>query len=300
MKNIDHGIHKLRYGEVIKVLAQILVLNLIVSLAKIIYGFISNTASMVADGFHSFSDGASNVVGIVGIWISAKPADESHPYGHHKVETLSTIAISFLLFFVAIKIAIDAYGRIVTPGEPQIGILNFAIMIVTTGINIFVVLYEKAKGHKLKSSILISDAKHTQSDIYISISVLLGFVFIKLGFPIADPLISFVISILIAKAGLEILREAIDVLIDAQMMNTDDIYDIVMEFEEVCYCHKIRTRGKEDHIMIDLHIGVDKNKTIEEAHKIAHSIENRIIEQQEGVYEVIAHVEPCHEKGGDH
>lgn len=297
MKNLEHEAQKLKYGEVIKVLAQILVLNIIVSLAKIVYGFISNTASMIADGFHSFSDGASNVVGIVGIWISGKPADETHPYGHHKVETLSTIAISFLLFFVAIKIAIDAYGRIASPTEPDIGFLNFAVMIVTTFINIFVVVYEKAKGHKLKSSILISDSKHTQSDIYISISVVLGFIFIKMGFPIADPIISFVISLLIVKAGLEILRDAIDVLIDAQMMDTDDIHEIVMEFEEVCYCHKIRTRGKENHIMIDLHVGVDRHKTIEEAHDIAHRIENRIIERREGVYEVIVHVEPgCDEE----
>lgn len=297
MKNTDHEIQKLKYGEVIKVLAQILVLNIVVSLAKIVYGVISNTASMIADGFHSFSDGASNVVGIVGIWFSAKPADKTHPYGHHKVETLSTIAISFLLFFVSIKIAVDAYGRIASPTEPEIGIMNFVVMILTTMVNIFVVLYEKAKGHKLKSSILISDSKHTQSDIYISISVVLGFIFIKLGFPIADPIISFFISILIAKAGIEILKEAIDVLIDAQMMDTDEIYSIVMEFEEVCYCHKIRTRGKEDHIMMDLHVGVDRHKTIEEAHSIAHRIENRIIERREGVYEVIVHVEPgCDEE----
>lgn len=292
MKNKYPDIYKFKYREVMKILAQILVLNIGVSLAKIIYGFISNTASMIADGFHSFSDGASNVVGIIGIWISSKPADESHPYGHHKVETLSTIAISFLLFFVAIKIAIDAYGRIINPISPNISALNFIIMVITILVNIFVVTYEKAKGKKLKSTILISDAKHTKSDIYTSLSVIVGLVSVKMGFGIVDPIVSFLISIMIAKAGLEILRDAVDVLIDASMLDANTICDIVLKFKEVEYCHKVRSRGKEDHIMLDLHVGIDKDKTIEEAHSIAHKIEDQIIKEIDGVYEVIVHVEP--------
>lgn len=97
---------KRNYKGVKKVLVYTLVLNIIVTLAKIIYGTKTQSGSMVADGYHSFSDGISNVVGLIGIWIAAKPADENHPYGHQKVETIATIFISMLLFFVSYEIII--------------------------------------------------------------------------------------------------------------------------------------------------------------------------------------------------
>lgn len=93
---------KSNYKQVRNVLGGILVLNILVALAKVIFGKITNTSSMIADGYHSFSDGSSNVVGLIGIWIAARPADESHPYGHQKFETLSTIVISLLLFLFLI------------------------------------------------------------------------------------------------------------------------------------------------------------------------------------------------------
>lgn len=285
-----------KYSKVKRVLIEILFLNIGVALAKIIWGIISNTTSMIADGFHSFSDGASNIVGIIGIWISSKPADENHPYGHQKVETLSTIVIAFMLFFVAGRIALSAYDKILNPVVPSISFVNFAIMIITLIVNVFVVKYENKKGEELKSSILTSDAKHTQSDIYVSLSVVAGLISVKLGFTMVDPIISMFIAALIVKAGIEILKDGIDVLIDAQMLDTDEIYNIVMEFQEVIYCHKIRTRGKHDHIMVDLHIGINKDVTISDAHSIAHEIESKIMAELEGVHEVIAHVEPAKEK----
>ena len=280
------------YTEVRKVLMYILVLNLLVAVAKIVYGTITETASMIADGYHSFSDGTSNVVGLIGIWIASKPADDSHPYGHQKVETLSTIFISLLLFFVSFEIITDAYTRFKNPVIPKIDIGNFIVMIITLGINIFVVRYETMKGKQLKSSILISDAKHTQSDIYVSLSVIVSLIAVRLGVVIVDSIVSIFIGILIVKAGLEILLEATNVLIDGKMLNPDKIYKLVSEYPEVIYCHKIRTRGKENHIMVDLHIGVDPSCTISHAHEIAHDIEDMLKEAIDGVEEVIVHVEP--------
>ncbi|AFS79095.1 putative cation efflux rotein [Gottschalkia acidurici 9a] len=281
------------YTEVRKVLAYILVLNLLVAIAKIAYGTITETASMVADGYHSFSDGTSNIVGLVGIWIASKPADDSHPYGHQKVETLSTIVISLLLFFVSFEIITNAYARFKNPVIPNINIGNFIVMIITLGINIFVVRYETMRGKQLKSSILISDAKHTQSDIYVSISVIVSLIAIKLGVVIVDSIVSIFIGVLIVKAGLEILLEATNVLIDGKMLNPEKIDKLVSEYPGVIYCHKIRTRGKENHIMVDLHVGVDPGYTISHAHEIAHDIEDMLKEAIDGVEEVIVHVEPA-------
>ncbi len=284
---------KQKYIQVRNVLLTILVLNFIVAFAKIIYGVITKTSSMVADGYHSFSDGASNIIGIIGIWITSKPADESHPYGHHKFETLATIVISLLLFFVSFEILTDAYARFKNPVIPNIDVYNFAVMIITLIINMIVVWYEGKKGKELKSSILISDSKHTKSDIYVSISVLVGLLAIKKGLVIVDTIVSSLIAILIVKAGLEILIPGIKVLSDANIMDTKRINDLVIKVPDVIFCHKIRTRGKEDYIMVDLHVGVDKNVTLEYSHRIAHNIENLLKEKIDGVGEVIVHMEPA-------
>ncbi|WP_425447139.1 cation diffusion facilitator family transporter [Dethiothermospora halolimnae] len=281
------------YKKVRNVLAAILVLNIAVALAKLIYGYMTNTSSMIADGYHSFSDGASNVIGIIGIWIASKPADKSHPYGHHKFETLATIIISMLLFFISFEILSNAYDRFKNPVTPNIDIFSFVVMIVTIVVNIFVTTYESKRGRELKSSILISDSKHTKSDIYVSVSVIASLIFIQLGLIIVDTIIAVIIAILIIKAGLEILIPGINVLSDANVMNTDEIYERVMRIPEVIYCHKIRTRGKEDHVMIDLHVGIDKEFTLEYSHLLAHSIEDMLKSKIDGIGEVIIHMEPA-------
>lgn len=284
------------YNGVKKVLIYTLALNVLVAVAKLVYGTITKSASMVADGYHSFSDGTSNIVGLIGIWISAKPADECHPYGHQKVETISTIFISVLLFFVSFEIMSGAYSRFRNPIAPNIDKGNFIIMIITLAVNVFVVIYETKKGKELKSSFLLSDAKHTQSDIYVSLSVFVGLISAKLGYVLIDSIISIIIAIFIIKAGIEILLEGINVLIDGQMIDPEKIYEIVNKHPEVKYCHKVRTRGKENHIMIDLHVGVEENYTIKHAHEIAHEIEDVVKKEMDGIREVIVHVEPAKNK----
>lgn len=281
------------YKQVRNVLAGILILNILVALAKLIFGKITNTSSMIADGYHSFSDGSSNVVGLIGIWIAARPADENHPYGHQKFETLSTIVISLLLFFVSYNILSDAYYRFKNPITPDINIYSFIVMIATLGVNLWVTTYEAKKGRELKSSILLSDAMHTRSDIYVSISVIVSLIAIRLGFVIIDTIIAGIIAILIIKAGLGILIPGINILSDASMIDSDNIYDLVIKVPQVQYCHKIRTRGKENYIMVDLHVGLDKTFTLEYSHKLAHEIEDMLKEKLEGVKEVIVHVEPA-------
>lgn len=280
------------YKGVRKVLIYTLVLNIIVTIAKIIYGTKTQSGSMVADGYHSFSDGISNVVGLIGIWIAAKPPDKKHPYGHQKVETIATIFISMLLFFVSYEIIIGAYGRFRNPIVPSIDAGNFVVMIITIIINLFVVNYETKEGERLNSSFLISDAKHTQGDVYTSLSVIMSLIFTKLGYPIIDSILSVIIGIIILKAGVEILLGAINILIDGKIIAPDLICKKVLEHPEVRCCHKVRTRGKENQIMIDLHVEIDKDKTIKEGHDIAHEIEDMLIEEFEGVSEVIIHLEP--------
>ena len=194
-----------RTKEINKVLWIILGLNFAVAIMKLIVGYAISSASMVADGFHSFSDGSSNIVGLVGTAIAAKPADKSHPYGHKKFETFTAIGIALLLFLVSSNIIKSGIQKLQNPVVPRVDIYSFIVMIVTMLINIFVIVYETNQGKKLHSDILVSDAIHTKTDVYVSLSVILSLIAVKLGYPILDPIISFIISIAIIKAAIEIL-----------------------------------------------------------------------------------------------
>ena len=282
----------IRLKEVRHVLIYTLFLNMAVALAKIIYGYRINSISMFSDGFHSFFDGTSNVIGLIGIWIASQPPDENHPYGHRKFETLSTIAIAVLIFFAGIEILKKAYHGLREPHSIEVTSMGFIIMSITLLINIGVMAYERKKGQELKSDFLIADALHTNSDIFVSLSVIVSLIAAKIGYPIIDSIAAIIIVILIAKIGYGILRSATDVLTDAARIDTREIKDIVMLIEGIKECHEIRTRGREDAVHIDLHILIDPGEQIHKAHDLAHSVEEVIKKKFPSVIDVVVHIEP--------
>ncbi|MBP2029193.1 cation diffusion facilitator family transporter [Methanohalophilus levihalophilus] len=281
-----------RYAKIRRILILVLVLNLAVSFAKIVYGSITNTLSMQSDGYHSLFDGISNIVGIIGIQIASRPPDESHPYGHQKYETLASVFIAVLLVFVAFEIISQSVERFATMTTPEITTLSFVVMIVTIGINLAVTTYEKRKGEELKSEVLIADSMHTRSDIYVSLSVIAGLLAIKFGYPIVDPLIALIIAALIGKAAIDIIRSSTGVLCDEAPLDNDFICDIAKEVPGVLDCHKIRTRGTVGDYYIDLHIWVNPELHVSEAHRISHMVTDRLKEKIEGVDDVVVHIEP--------
>ena len=282
----------IRLKEVRHVLIYTLFLNMAVALAKIIYGYKTNSISMFSDGFHSFFDGTSNVIGLIGIWIASQPPDENHPYGHRKFETLSTIAIVVLIFFAGLEILKKAYHGLREPQSIEVTSMSFIIMSITLLINIGVMTYERKKGQELKSDFLIADALHTNSDIFVSLSVIVSLIAAKIGYPIIDSIAAIIIVILIAKIGYGILKLATDVLTDAARIDTREIKDIVMLIEGIKECHEIRTRGREDAVHIDLHILIDPGEQIHKAHDLAHSVEEVIKKKFPSVIDVVVHIEP--------
>lgn len=282
----------IRLQKVRHVLIYTLFLNMAVALAKIIYGYKINSISMFSDGFHSFFDGTSNVIGLIGIWIASQPPDENHPYGHRKFETLSTIAIAVLIFFAGLEILKKAYHGLREPHSIEVTSMSFIIMSITLLINIGVMTYERKKGQELKSDFLIADALHTNSDIFVSLSVIVSLIVAKIGYPIIDSIAAIIIVILIARIGYGILKSATDVLTDAARIDTREIKDIVMLIEGIKECHEIRTRGREDAVHIDLHILIDPGEQIHKAHDLAHSVEEVIKKKFPSVIDVVVHIEP--------
>jgi cation diffusion facilitator family transporter len=281
------------YRSIRKILLFILLLNWLVALAKIIYGLISRCGSMTADGFHSLTDGASNIIGIIGIHFACQPKDTDHPYGHKKYETFFSLGIAGLLFMLAFNLAKGGVGRFFNPATPQVDAKSFMVMLITIAVNLWVTRYERKKGEMLHSDILTSDALHTKADIFTSISVIIALIVIRLGYPILDPIVTIIISLFITHTAFQILKESSAILCDSvAMIEVKKISDIVLGIKGVKTCHKIRTRGRPDDINVDLHVQVSPNMHIHAAHNISHAIEEAIKKGIPEVTDVVVHLEP--------
>jgi cation diffusion facilitator family transporter len=248
---------------------------------------------MTADGFHSLSDGASNIIGLTGIHFACLPKDKDHPYGHKKYETFFSLGIALLLFFVCLGLVHGSIERLFNPITPRIDARNFIVMIITMAINLWVMHYERKKGELLLSDILTSDAMHTKADILTSLSVIITLIVIKLGYPILDPIATIFIAVFIALAGYDITKHSSAVLCDtAAILDDKRIVDIVLGIKGVKTCHKIRSRGRPDDIHVDLHVQVNADMHIDNAHKISYAIEEAIKKSIPEVTDVIVHMEP--------
>ena len=281
------------YKKVKHVLWIILFANFGIALLKIIVGTVINSSSMTADGFHSISDGTSNIVGFIGIALASKPEDKEHPYGHNKFEVISGLFIGAMLLFLGGKVVLDAISSFKNPVVPDITTSSLIALVLTLIVNILITNYESRVGKKLNSYILISDAMHTKSDIFVSIGVLATLIGVKLGLPpIIDPIASLVVAGFILHAAYEIFKSTIDVLVDRAILDDEEIIKVINTFEEIKAYHHIRSRGSESNIHVDMHIMVDPNMTVEKAHKLSHDIEDKIREITNNNSQVIVHIEP--------
>ncbi|WMW24908.1 cation diffusion facilitator family transporter [Methanolobus sediminis] len=283
-----------RFRQIRNVMIYILFLNLAVSFAKIAYGMYTNVLSMQSDGYHSLFDGVSNIVGLIGIQIAAKPPDKEHPYGHRKFETLASIVIAVILAVVAFEIVHSAFDRFGTGSAPEVTAISFVIMLGTMCVNYAVTTYESRKGTELNSEVLLADSAHTKSDIYVSLSVIIGLIAIHFGYPLIDPIVSVLIALVILYAGAEIIFHSVSILADESRIDTEEIAEIVRTIEGVIDCHKIRTRGPPGNVYVDLHVEVDPGMTTYKSHTISHIVQYRIKENFDGIEDVLVHIEPAH------
>ncbi|GAB7016361.1 cation diffusion facilitator family transporter [Methanogenium cariaci] len=283
----------MNYPRVRRTLILTFFLNLCVSLAKGIVGALAGSVSMVADAVHSLFDSVSNIVGLISIYVADAPPDPRHQYGHGKFETIGTMVVGTLLLITAVVVGYEGFGRFFSGAVPDIQPLTVAVMVVTIGVNITITLYERRVGREENSSFLLADSQHTASDILVSLSVLGGFAFVCLGYPVADAIIALGIAVLIAKMGMEILYNALEVLADASAPMDYDRIDVIMQTTAGVYSyHDFRCRGKPGEIFCDLHVVVDPEITVREAHLIGNRVRDRMKAEVEGVVDVMVHIDP--------
>lgn len=285
-----------RVQRVRQVLAWVLVLNLAVALAKLTYGLLIDSVSVTADGFHSLFDGTSNIIGLIGLGVAARPADRGHPYGHSKYETFATAGIGALLLFAAWRVGSSAVARLADPGVgPDVDAISFVVMLATLVVNIVVTTAERRAGVVLNSTILKADASHTASDVLVTVGVIGGLVAVRLGYPIADPLLALLVAGFIVVTAFRVLLGVGESLSDTARLDPADVSAVCLGIDGVLGCHHVRTRGTESEVYVDLHVQVDPHMSVAEGHVLAETVEKAVCHAFEDVVDVIAHLEPFDE-----
>jgi cation diffusion facilitator family transporter len=279
-----------------RVLLLTLVLNVLVAVLKIIYGSLTHTLSLRADGFHSLTDGTNNVLGLLGIWWATRPPDSKHPYGHEKVEVLAASAIGASLILVAWSLVSSAIERFQQPTEPpQLNWGAAAVLLFTLAVNLGVARYEARAGRQLESTLLASDAAHTLSDVLVTLGVLVTVGLVQLGYAWLDSVATCGIAVFILITGVKVITSNLDYLMDSAQVDEARIREIVVKVPGVASAHKVRTRGTPGMIRIDLHIQIAPHLNIRHAHEVTHWAIDALKREVTGVRDVVVHTEPAHD-----
>jgi cation diffusion facilitator family transporter len=282
-----------RYRNVTIVLVRVLLLNLIVAASKIVFGYASGAISILSDGFHSLTDGASNVVGLIGVRLARQPPDADHPYGHRKYETVAAAGVTVFLLLVVVEVLRNAFNHLSGKAAvAEIPLSSFVVMLATIGINVFVVVYEGRAARRLGSEVLLADATQTRGDIWTSLAVLGALAGARLGMPILDPIAALLVAGFIAYSGYQIAYTTTGILSDRIVIDDAEIERVVLDVPGVLGCHQIRTRGPSDHVFLDLHVWFPADMRLKEAHSLSHTVKDRLMGRFPQIVDAIIHIEP--------
>jgi cation diffusion facilitator family transporter len=275
-----------------KVLIITLLLNLFVMALKAVVGSWTGSLSLLADALHSVTDSANNVLGLIASRFSSPLPDREHPYGHQKYEAVGALGIAAFLGIACFEILQGAVERILKGGAPvKISPPELWLLLIVLGVNIFVAFYERAVGRRVGSPILIADAKHTMSDIWVTIGVMGGLIGVWLGYQWLDMVLAFPVALLVFWSGWSVLKENLPWLVDEMAIAPEVINEIALSVPGVINCHNIASRGVLGRqAFIEMHLIVDA-KDVESAHHITEQVEARLEERFSPV-RILIHVEP--------
>ncbi|GAA6624317.1 cation diffusion facilitator family transporter [Scytonema sp. NUACC26] len=279
-------------GAVQRVLIITLLLNIFVMALKAVVGYLTGSLSLQADALHSVTDSANNILGLVASRFSSPQPDREHPYGHQKFEAVGALGISAFLGIACFEILQGAVERIINGGDlVRISPPELWILLIVLGVNIFVAFYERDVGQRVGSPILIADAKHTMSDIWVTISVICGLIGVWLGIQWLDVALAFPVALLVFWSGWTVLKENLPWLVDQIAIAPEAIHAIAVSVPGVINCHDIASRGVLGRqTFIEMHLIVDA-PDVETAHQITEEVERRLEERFHPV-RILIHVEP--------
>ncbi|ESA32673.1 cation diffusion facilitator family transporter [Leptolyngbya sp. Heron Island J] len=279
-------------SEVRQVLLITLFLNLLVMVLKVCVGFWTGSLSLLADALHSVTDSANNILGLVTNHLASPEPDREHPYGHQKYEAIGALGVAAFLGIACFEILTGAFERLLAGATPiTLTPPALWIMLVVLGINILVAFYERRVGIRLGSKLLIADAHHTMSDIWITIVVIAGLIGVWRGLDWLDIVMALPVAILVLHSGWVVLSANLPWLVDEMAIAPEAIHREVMQVSGVLNCHSIASRGLLGRqVFIDMHLIVEPEDVVS-AHDITEVVEQRL-EQAFGPIRVTIHVEP--------
>jgi cation diffusion facilitator family transporter len=282
-----------RTALVRRVLIGLFFANLAVVVAKLVVGLTARSLAVMGDALHSSVDALNNLLALVVVRVAAQAPDEDHPYGHRKFETLGALAIVGFLSITCFELARDALARLFgTHTVPHVTDAQLMILVGGLGINALVAWYEHRRGEQLESELLVSDAAHTRSDVYITTGVIIGLLLSRRGWWWADPALGLVIAILIVRVGYQITQRTVPILVDQRALPRGEIQSVAEGVAGVRGAYDIRSRGGGQARYAEVTIAVDPATNVAAAHAIADEVEHRL-KHDLRLDEVTVHVEPC-------
>ena len=277
------------------------IVNFLLLVLKFIFGIVGHSSAMVADAVHSLSDFITDIIVIVFVKISGKPEDEDHKYGHGKYETLATALIGIALFAVGIGLLVNGATKVsevingaVLPAPSMIVLVVAAVSIIAKEI---LYRYTVHVGQNLNSQAVIANAWHHRSDALSSIGTLVGIggaIFLGERWRILDPIAAIIVSAFIIKVAIDLIKPCVDELLERSLPTETEkqILGIIASFPEVSSPHHLRTRRIGNHIAIEVHLRMDGQTTLENAHAIATAVEKRLKEEFGADTHIGIHMEP--------
>ena len=270
------------------------VMNIFLSLIKLLAGFIGHSTSMISDGVHSLSDVISSIGVFIGLRISQKPADIDHPYGHEKFEAVLSNILAFILFLTGLSIGYSAIETIVSSSYIIPKMMTIWAALLSIGVKEWMYHYTIRQAKKIESTALAADAWHHRSDSLSSIGALIGIIGARLGFPILDPLAALVITLIILKVAIEIFVEATNQVIDkaASPELVNEIIQQIQSVNGVLAIDSLKTRVHSNRIYVDLEISVEATLSLIEAHTIAEAVHYQLEQNIHKIKHCTVHVNP--------
>jgi cation diffusion facilitator family transporter len=256
--------------------------NVILAGSKILIGYISHSASILAEGFHSLTDIFSSLIGYFGIKTAQKPLDKEHPYGHYKFEVLGGVIITLILLATGLGVVYDAYRNFLMSEKLQVGYLGFSIMLLSVMINYATSKIKIYYGKKENSFTLLADGSHDRADVLVSAAVLVG-LFLSKYWIYADSILAFLIGLYIIKESFVLGKEAVDSLLDVSAGEEieNKIRSIVKENNIETL--SLKTQKKGSSITANIEIGLDKDLKIEKATRISENLKTRLMKEIENL-----------------
>ena len=279
--------------EAVKVILVGAAWNLFLAVIKIAGGIWGKSAAMIADGVHSLSDLLTDGVVLFTYRIGQMPADENHPYGHGRAETIGATFIGSIIILAGLGLVFEAWETISEGTEriPEVWALAAAVVSILVNEGLF--HYTRSAGEKSRSPSLVANAWHHRSDAISSIAALIGIGGAMAGYPIMDPLAAAVVAIMVGKVGYSIAFSGLSDLMDTGLSEkiTKEIESFIDNIPGVVRSHNLRTRKIGGEIMMDVHILVDRQASVTEGHTVAESVRRQLIKTFDNIQDVLVHVD---------